>query len=74
MLFLFFKCYKQKNQQEWRLIFLISTIVYSFGAFIFLFFASTDTQEWAKTQMKQKNEEKELIPLNLNTDKQKEVI
>jgi hypothetical protein len=47
---------------------LISTIVYIFGACVFLFFASTETQEWAKTQTKQNNDAKELIPLNLNQE------
>ena len=37
-----------RTQEEWRLVFFISSIIYSVGAACFLLFGSGDTQPWAK--------------------------
>ena len=58
--------FKKKKQEEWRIIFLISLIVYSVGAVTFLLLASGDTQQWAKKTQNNPLDEKEMVPLSLD--------
>ena len=63
---MFEKILLKKKQEEWSIIFMISAIVYFVGGLTFLLLANSDTQRWAKT--KTNSNEKELLPLNEDTN------
>jgi hypothetical protein len=45
-----------KKQEEWRLIFIILTVVYIIGTAVFNLFATSETQLWAKNEINEAHE------------------
>ncbi|CAF1023860.1 unnamed protein product [Brachionus calyciflorus] len=49
---------KNKKTEEWKIVFLISLIVYVLGAVVFIVFAGGKTEEWAKNSEQELKEQK----------------
>lgn len=54
----------KKRQEEWKIVFFISLVVYLIGALVFILFARGETQAWAKNRDKYDLEEVEELNLN----------